>query len=250
MESTAPATEGSVASRMMNVLAAPGEVYSDLKERPVRHSNWLAPALVWTVIGSVMAILLFSQDWAIAEIRRAQRKEMDKQVATGKMSRQAADQADQFMDKYFPLMMKISSVVFTFVMAFAVPFIWGFVIWMVGTRFLGADFEYMKGVESAGLAMVIYTLASVVGVLISFAMGKMTFLSPAILINEIDLTNKQHLAMAALNPLYLWFAGAIAVATSRLAGASFGKAAAFIFGFWILLRAILIITPGLGNFAL
>ena len=250
METTAPAIEGSVVSRMMNVLAAPGEVYSDLKERPVRHSNWLVPALVWAVIGAVMGILLFSQDWAVAEIRATQRKEMDKQVAAGKMSRGDADRADQFMDKYFPVMMKVTGVVFSFLMAASVPFIWGFVIWMAGTRFLGSDFEYMKGVEAAGLAMVIYTLASVVGVLVSFAMGKMTFLSPAILLSEFDMTNKTHLAMAALNPLYLWFAAAIAVATSKLAGVSFGKAAALVFGFWVLLRIILIVTPGLGNFVL
>jgi hypothetical protein len=40
--------------------------------------------------------------------------------------------------------------------------------------------------------------------------------------------------------LYLWYAAVMATAMSILAGISWGKAAAGIFGFWILSRVLLI----------
>lgn len=243
------ATEGSVVGRMFNVLAAPGEVFADLKERPVRHANWVLPAILWTVIGSMAVLLLFSQDWAMAEIKRGQRKAMEAQVAAGKMTQAQMDQAMPMVEKFTAIGVKVGGTLGTMVMAFAVPFVWGFVIWFVGTRFMGGDFEYMKAVEAAGLASIIYVLASVVGVLFSFAMGKMTFISPAFFLKEFDWTSKQHFALAALNPLYLWFAAVAGVAAAKFSGGGVGKALAFVLAFWLVLR-VLLIGVGLGNFVL
>jgi hypothetical protein len=154
------------------------------------------------------------------------------------------------MDKIMPWAVKIGGSLGVMVGAFATPFVWGFVIWFVGTRFMGADYEYMKSVEAAGLAMTIYVLASVVGVLFAFAMGRLTYFSPAAFIPEFDMSSKAHLALGAFNPFYLWFLAVVAVALSRLAGVSFGKAAAWCFGIWLLLRAVFILIPGMGQFAL
>lgn len=235
--------------RMFNVLAAPGEVFADLKERPVRHSNWVVPAIVWTVIGSMAVLLLFSQDWAMVEIKRAQKKAIEAQIAAGKMTQAQADQAAPMMEKVTGIMVRVGGTLGTMVMAFAAPFVWGFVIWFVGTRFMGGDYEYMKSVEAAGLGSIIYVLAAVVGVLFSFAMGRLTSLTPAFFLSEFDWTSKKHFALAAMNPLYLWYAAVMAVAIAKFSGGSMGKAVMWVLGIWVLLRVVLI-AAGLGQFVM
>jgi len=234
---------------MFNVLAAPGEVFTEIKERPVEHSNWLIPGVVWTIVGMAMVFLLFSQEWAMREISKAQTKAMEQQVAKGKMTQQAADQAEQMMKKIMPVMVKVGGSIATALYAFGSPFFWGFIIWFLGVKIFKADFEYMKAVEAAGLANIVYILTAIVSTLISLVLGKLTYLSLAFFLSEFDFTNKMHFAMAAVNPFYLWFAGVIASATAILSGVSWMKAAAWIFGMWLLTRALFILI-GMGQFVM
>jgi hypothetical protein len=241
--------EGSALGRMFNVLAAPGEVFQEIKERPVNHANWLLPASVWAVVGIACVLLLFSNQWAMNEILRAQEKAMQQQVSNGKMRQADADKAQEMLEKYMPMIMKVGGAVMTLTYAFGVPFFWGVVIWLVGTKVFGADFEFMKAVEAAGLASLIYVLATVVATLAALAAGKLVHISAAAALDEFDFTKKQHFALAALNPFYIWYAAIVATALAKLSGASWPKAAAWCFGVWILSRAVLILL-NMGQFTM
>jgi len=232
--------EGSAFGRMFNVLAAPGDVFREIKERPVNHANWVVPAITWSIIGIACIFLLFSQDWAMYEVSKAQEKAMQEQVRRGKMKQEQADQALEMTRRFMPVMVKVGGTLATLVGAFGCPFFWGFVIWFLANKVFKADIEYMKGVEAAGLALIIYALAALLGTLFSMVMGKLAYLSPAYFLKEFDFTNKLHFALAALNPFYVWFAAVIATATAALSGVSWGKAAVWVFGLWIGVRAVLI----------
>lgn len=240
MESTAAVAEGSALGRMLNVLPAPGEVFQEIKERPVNNWNWVVPAVIWAVIGGACVLLLFSQRWAMAEMEKMQEKALDQQVERGKMKREDADRAIEMTKKLMPIFVKVGGTVVTAVYAFALPFFWGFVIWLLGTKVFRADFEYMKGVEAAGLASIIYVVAVVVSTLTTLAMGKFVYISAAFFLPEVDFTNKMHVAYAAVNPLYLWYLAVVATAVSKLSGASWVKAALWCFVIWALIRAVLI----------
>lgn len=242
-------SEGSALSRMFNVLAAPGEVFAEIKERPVDHSNWVVPGIVWAVIGIASIFILFSQSWAMGDIRKAQDKAMEQSVAQGKMTQEQADKTMDIMKRFMPIFVKVFGSIAMVVYAFGLPFFWGFIIWLVGVKFLKADFEFMKAVEAAGLAIVIYVLAGVVGLLVSFAMGKLVYVSGALFVKDFDLNSRAHIALGALNPFYLWYAAAIASATAVFAGVSWGRAAAWVLGLWILSRALLIAIK-LGQFTM
>ena len=183
------------------------------------------------------------------EFRKGQEKAMEQQVRSGKITQQQADQGAAFMERFGPLMMRIGASVAITVMAFGLPFFWGFIIWLLGVKVFKADFDYMKGVEAAGLANIIYALAGIVGTLVSLAMGRFVYLSAAFPIKEFDFTNKQHFALAAINPLYLWFAVVIATAISVLSGASWAKAVAYVLGIWIVTRVVLV-AINLGQFTM
>src|SRR5436190_18854540 len=150
--------EGSAFGRMFNVLAAPAEVFADIKDRDVKHSNWIVPGIVSAVVGMVVVMILFSQESFMRSILKAQEKGFDDAVAQGKMSRTDADNMQKKMAGYMPIVMKVIGGVTVTISSFGLPFFWGLVIWLLGVRGFKADFEYMKGVEAAGLATIIYVL--------------------------------------------------------------------------------------------
>src|SRR6266567_1525844 len=52
----------SLPARLMNVFAAPGEVFDEIKVAPVSAANWVLPALLIIVVGWIAAWLIFSQE--------------------------------------------------------------------------------------------------------------------------------------------------------------------------------------------
>lgn len=244
METTnATAPSGSPLSRMFNMLAAPGETIAEIADRPVEYSNWLVPAAIWAVIGSVMALLLFSQPWALAEITRIQDKAMEKQVALGKISQAQADQSIEAMHRFMPMAMKVFGVIGSVVGAFLIPIIWGLIIWLVANKVCGADIEYMKGVEAAALAMGIYLLAAVVGTLVSFVLGHLQTISAGAFVQGFDATDRSHVALAALNPFYLWYMFVAAVSVSVLTKTPLAKPLIAVTVIWVLMRALFLSNP-------
>lgn len=244
------AKEGSAFGRMLNVLPSPGEVFQEIKEKPVNHANWLAPATVWALIGAVVVWILFSMPAIQYEMKKQQEKAMQRQVTEGKLKQEQVDQILSNMPPWVMTAMKVMAVVATFVYAFGLPFFWGFVIWMLCVNIYKAEIEYMKGVEAAGLASIIYVLASVVGGLLSMAMGQMTFVSPAFFLPEMDMSNRTHMVLAALNPFYLWYAVVLAVSVSVLANVPLRRPLMWCLVVWLLIRALALSNPYTMNFVL
>ena len=201
------------------------------------------------IVGIVATLLLFSQDWAMYEIKKGQEKAVQQRVREGKMTQEQADQGMQFMEKFMPLFVRIAGVVATIIYAFGLPFFWGFVIWFLGNKVFKAEFEYMKGVEAAGLATIIYAISGLIGTLVSLAMGKFVYLSAAFPLKEFDFTSKQHFALAAINPFYVWYIGVIALAISVFSGASWVKSFLCVFAIWVVTRALLI-AINMGQFTM
>jgi hypothetical protein len=244
------AKEGSALGRMFNVLPAPGETFAEIKERPVNHANWILPAVVWMLIGGAIVWLMFSMESFRYEIKKQQEKAIQQQVEKGKIKQ---DQADQILANMPPWVMdvaKVFAIIVTAVYAFALPFFWGFVVWFLCVNVYKVDIEYMKGVEAAGLASVIYLLAAVIGGLLSLTLGKMTFASPAFFVKDFDMTNRSHMMLAALNPFYLWFMVVLAVSISVLANVPLKRTLPWCLGIWVVLRALALSNHYTMNFVL
>ena len=97
-ESTPPQT--GIGSRLLNVFAAPGEVFEEVKNSPPSTANWLVPALIYIAVGVISAFVIFSQPAIIQQIRDQQAQMMDQQVKAGKMTQAQADQAMAAMEKF------------------------------------------------------------------------------------------------------------------------------------------------------
>jgi len=181
-------------------------------------------------------------------IREAQEKAMEKRVDAGKMTRQQADQALEMSEKFTgPIVMKIFGSVGAVIANFAMLFFGGLIVWLLGKWVFKARFTYLKAVEVVALAGMINVLGGIVATLLAVAMGNMAMTpGPVLLVHEFNPANKLHVFLSQLNLFMLWYVAVMALGLARLSGASFAKAASWLYGIWAVFVAVAVL-PGWGR---
>lgn len=104
----APSEPSSLADRLTNVIAAPGELFEEIKSAPVRASNWFVPLLLSCVATVVYITLAFSQPAVLRGLQEQRENAVRKQVAAGKITQAQADQANAAAERIMtPAILKI-----------------------------------------------------------------------------------------------------------------------------------------------
>ncbi len=261
METTAPIPEPqaavpqtpatSLAGKLFNVIAAPGEVFSEITAAPARAANWLVPALIYAVIGVVSVCIMFTQPAIQQTIHDQQVKALDQRVQQGKMTQAQEDQALQVMDKFMgPTMLAAFGSVAMVMYSFASIFWWALVLWLLGRWFLKARLGYLKVVEVAGLASVILVLGIIVATLLAVILGRL-YGGPSLglLVSDFDPAKRVHLLLGAANAVYFWHTAVLGVGLAKLSGGSTAKAVMVVFTYWAAAE-LLLIAVGLGQWTL
>lgn len=238
-------------ARMLNVFAVPGEVFEDVKRSPPAPTSWLVPILVACVVGTVSALILFSQPAILEEMRAMRSKAMQQHVEQGKITQQQADQAMQLVERFTtPTVLKLSGAVGAMALAFVRVFWWAFALWLLALLLLRAPVPYLKALEITGLASLIGTLGMVVTLLLQINFGRSTATpSLALAVSEFDPANKAHLVLAALNLVQVWMVLVIGLGLARLTGVPFARASLLVIGFYLLQTSALVLM-GAGMAAL
>jgi len=241
----------SLAARLLNVFAVPGEVFSEVKASPASTASWLVPALLSAFVGILSAIIIFSQPAVVQQIREQQTKAMDQQVQAGKLTQEQADQATKVIERFTgPTMLKIFGSGGAVVASFIHVIWWAFVLWLLAKWFLKVSVPFPKALEVAGLAMMINVLGAIVAMLLIVNLGRLGATpSLALAIPDFDATRKSHLFLGAANVFYFWLVGVMAVGLAKLSGAPFLRAAWLVLTYWVLQQSFFILV-GMGQFAL
>ena len=239
-------SEMSLASRLANIVAAPGEVFDNIKTRPVVAANWLVPAFLFIVLSWISAVVVFSQDSVKQQLNDMTEKAIERQIATGKMTQEEADKARDIGQKWAGISYKIGGGAAPVLIAFASPFWWGLLLWLAGAKALQGGFSYMKAVEMVGLANIILALDVVVRTLLIVVTGNL-FAAPslALLIKEYDPQNTLHGLLALANATVIWILIVRSIGLARISRVTFAKAAVWVVGLWVLQTGTLF---GFGEF--
>jgi hypothetical protein len=251
-QSEAPqAPRMSLAARLLNVFAVPGEVFTEVKSAPSSVSNWLVPVLCSVIVGVVSAFIIFSQPAVIQQLHEQQTKAMDQQVQAGKMTQAQADQALAVMEKFTgPTMLRILGGAGAAVVSFVHLIWWGFVLWLLSKWFLKVSIPFPKTLEVVGLAMMISVLGQIVAMLLIVNLGKMGATpSLALTVSNFDATRKSHLFLGAINVFQFWLVGVMSVGLAKLANAPVVRALWLVLTYWVLQESFFILV-GLGQLAL
>ncbi len=237
----APAST-SLWSRLMNVFAAPGEVFEEIKSRAPATGNWLAPALILMVAGMISSIVILSQPDIVQQIHEQQQKAFDKQVSAGKMTQAQADQAAAVAEKFSgPAALKIYGCVGAVISSFASLFWTALWLWLIARFYLKAPVGYLKAVEVAGLTAMIMALAAIVKTLLIVVTGNLqAALSPLLFVKHFDPHNPLHNFLALLDVMTFWVLAVRSIGLAKLTGATFGKTATAVFGVWLVISGLMI----------
>ncbi len=227
----------SLAGRLTNIFAAPGEVFDGIKTADAANANWLMPALLLMVASWTSALLIYTQPAVRQQLSDMSNKTIDWMVEKGKMPADQAERARETAGKMAGVGYLIGGAVGPVFMSFLLPFWWGLILWLGGKVLKGNhpwDFSYMKAVETAGLANMILVLEMVVRTLLVLATGNL-FASPGLallVLNDFDPHNVVHSLLAVVNVMVFWLLLVRSIGLARLSGASIGKAMLWVFGIW------------------
>jgi hypothetical protein len=231
----------SLGTRLLNVFAAPGEVFDALKPAPSATANWLVPAILFIIISWLSAGLIFSQASIKQQLSDITDQAIQKQVDKGRLSEAQAEQAREVGAKYGAIGSRIGAVAVPVFIGFASPFCWGLIVWLVGAKALKGNFPYLKAVELVGLTNMIGVLDVIVKTLLIVALGNL-YAAPslALAVKGFDPQNTVHAVLAVVNLMTFWLLLVRSIGLARLSGVSAGKAAAWVYGIWALYTGVLI----------
>ena len=225
----------------MNVFAAPGEVFDEIKTSKPSTANWLVPVLCSCLVGVIYVMIIFSQPTVQQQLREQQAKKFEQMVKEGKMKAEDAEQAKAKLEAMGPTLTKIFGSAGAIVASFVWLLLLAGVLKLAGRVLFKAAFPYQKALEAAGLASMITILSAVINMLLVVAMGNMFVTpGPALFVRDFDPANKTHLILSSVNVMTLWYVGVLAIGLARLSAVSFGKAALWLYGLWLVLRAVMI----------
>ncbi len=238
LEARPPSNPMPLGGRLVNVFAAPRELFATLAQSAFSVANWLVPAALVAVVGIVVNLVIFNQPALAQQMMDLQEAGLQKAVAAGKMR---AEDLERTRDM-IRTVSRIAGPVFATITAFVIPFVVAFFLWLIGRLVFRQPVGYLRTVEVASLAGLIGALGAVVSLFLQVGTGRLLMgPQPAAFISNFDVTNRLHLALAALNVFGIWQVAVAAVGLSRLISRPVGPVAIVTFGLWIGYKAIAVI---------
>src|SRR5207302_10621952 len=191
---------GSLTGRLLNIFAAPGDVFEEIKSAKASTANWLVPILIVALVTITSFVLTLSQPTIKQQIIEMQEKAIDQQVAAGKIKPDQAKAFKEQMAAVPPWVMQLLGVVQGVVAGFCGTFWWALVVWLLGKLALKSEFPFLKALEVSGLTMMIFALSVVITTLLIVILGNL-MARPAlsVFVSEFNPTSKLHLLLGSVN---------------------------------------------------
>ena len=239
----------SLAARLLNVFAIPGEVFAGVRVSRFSIGNWLMPALLLAAVGVVSAVVVVSQPAVqrqIHDLKEQEVKALDQRVKADKLKQLDADRDMAFARAVARLASHKNLLSATAaLMGVARVFWWGLVLWVLGRVFLKVRFGYAKALEVAGLGLMINVLGAVVLLLLMVNLPRL-FSTPSLAVtgSDFDASRQSLLLMGVAEVFSIWLLGVLSVGLAKLAGVPFLRAAWLVFAAWVLQQSLLIFGGG------
>lgn len=239
----------SLAARLLNVFAIPGEVFAGVRASRFSVGNWLIPALLSAALGVFTAIALVSQPSFQRQVENFldhQKKTGDQLVKTGTLKQADADRALAFWRNLLttPTLQKAITIAAGVAGGVRV-FWWALILWLLGRVFLKVKFGYTKALEVVGLGLMINVLGGIVILLLMLNLPRLFSTSSLTMaVRDFDPTRSSPLLLVVASLFAIWLMGVFAVGLGKLAGVPFLRAAWFVFAAWLIQEPFLMLIGG------
>lgn len=241
-----PPDSYSLVAMLMDVYAAPSDVFEYLKNAPVRAMTWLTPLFLVAIMAVVYVMIAFSQPGVLRSIRDSQDKAFEKNVAAGKMTRAQADQAEKMMEKIMtPSIVRVFSACTALAGTVACVFVVALVFLVAARIVHHSTVSYMKLVEVCALASMIDVLQKALrAVLVLWKGNLLVTVSPTLFVDNPSMTNRTDMWLTLADPIDIWWLSILTLGVSKVASIHYAKAAPWAFGLWYGFRVVgVLMTP-------
>jgi hypothetical protein len=241
-----PSEPSSLTDRLTNVIAAPGEVFAEIKNAPVRASNWLVPLMLACIVTVVYLCIAFSQPAVLQSLQQQRENAMQKKVAAGKLTQAQADQYGAMTERFLtPTMMKVFGAGAATLAMVAGLFLMAVAIWLALKCCAPARLRYMKVVEICGLALVIDVPQKILRILlVSWKENLLATASPTLFLANPSTANKADVFLSMIDVVDFWWLAVLSLGVSKVASIRYRTAAFITFGVWYGFRVIAaLLTP-------
>jgi hypothetical protein len=236
----------SLAARLLNIFAVPGEVFNEIKTSPAALSNWLVPAFLAAIVGAISVLVVLSQPAVQKQLQERQTALLEKAAQAGKLSEQERQAAQKFPG---PAAVKAFGITGAVAGSFINVMWWGALLWFLSRTLLKVPVPFSKTLEVAGLSMMVNVLGGIVALLlITQVGGGDTGSSLAVAVKDFESARKSHVFGIATTVFAFWVVGVRSVGLARLADVPYLRAAWLVLACWMLEQSLLVIT-GLGQLA-
>ena len=242
----APSEPSSLTDRLTNVIAAPGEAFEEIKNAPVRASNWVVPLILSCLATVVYICLAFSQPAILRGLQEQRENAMQKKVAAGKLTQAQADQAGAMAEQFLtPSVMRIFGAGGAIMASVAGLFLMGGGIWLGLKCCTGARLDYMKVVEICGLALVIDVPQKIIRIaLVAWKANLLATASPTLFLANPSTANRAHVFLSMIDVVDFWWLAVLSLGVSKVASVRPRTAAFITFGLWFGFRIVAaLLTP-------
>jgi hypothetical protein len=241
-----PSEPSSLTDRLANVLCAPGEVFEEIRNAPVRASNWLVPLILSCIATAIYISIAFSQPAILRDMQEQREHAMQKKVAAGKITQAQADQAATMTEQFMtPTLLKVFGSGAAILASVAGLFLMGVGIWLALKCCTGSKPNYMKVVEICGLALLIDVPQKLLRVcLVLWKESLLATASPTLLLAHPSTTNKAHIFLSMIDVVDFWWLAVLSLGVSKVASIRYRTAAFITFGVWYGFRIVAaLLTP-------
>lgn len=231
----------SLAARLFNVFAAPAEVFDELRAAPPAHGNWIVPLLLSMGAGILFSVVAFSQPDILSGVAAQQEAALAARVEAGQMTAEQADQTLEAMRRFSsPRVMMLFGSVGSVIGSGLFLVVLALLLWVLASKILGGGTSLMKAFELAGLACMIHVAGSLVTLTLVLLRGDVQAgLNPGLFLESFRPADYGHQLLIMWDAVTLWYLAILSLGVSRLTGRSSRLTAAWIFGFWLVVRGAL-----------
>jgi len=229
-----PSEPSSLTDRLTNVIAAPTELFEEIKNKPAQTGNWLVPLVLVCLAGILYAVMAMSQPGVLRGIEDSRDKAMQKQVAAGKITQAQADKAGEVTTRFLtPTVLKIFGAGGAVCASVSGLFLFATMIWLLLKICTAARLGYMKAVEVCGLAPVIDIPQKIIRTwLVTWKENMLVTVSPTLFVASPDMHTKRDIFLTMIDPIDFWWLAVLSLGVSKVASISYRTAAFITFGVW------------------
>jgi hypothetical protein len=233
--------ELSHSDKMIGVFTEPSKMFSHTSKFPPRNKDWVIPVLIlFLVVGLVQRIALTNEE-VYFDVMQKQTEQLDKQVESGELTREEADQQAEAIDTF-------TRGPFGWITTIVGALIGGFIVFIiaVGIYYLFIKFllkgegTFTSALVANGLTAYISILQIVIAGIITMLMGKMIMDTSLASLMDADKNTMTGWILARLDPISIWAYIVLAIGFAKMfKSESTGRYYALVFGWWLISMFIL-----------